>query len=328
MPTTVSPELEPAPTLAYAASGLDRASDRRQDPSWVAAVRDRDSSRFLLTWSYRQAVLEHDDGPRLRLVPRPAADALLAASSEPVLLGLEPDGRAVFALDLELEDEAAGEALAEASFADLRRVGPLLEARQAAMAAQARGLIYWHRHHRFCGLCGAPTASRHGGYLRACTAEGCTKDTFPRMDPAVIMLVEHRPESAEPVCLLGRGPQWPVGSFSTLAGFMEPGESLEETVAREVMEEAGVAVDRVTYQGSQPWPFPSSLMLGFRARARSTELRLDAQELADAGWFTARELRSFGDWTDPSAERRLPRRDSIARYLIDAWIAENSGEPR
>lgn len=321
MNDTLQTESPFAPALAYAESGLDRVSDRRQNADWVDEQLQRATGRFLVTWRYRHAV-HYDDAPELHLVGRDAVNGLLERSHEPILLGLDGAGEPVFALDLDLEEESEAREACEADLADLRRIGPLLPARQAAMAALARGLIYWHRHHGFCGRCGAPTRSRYGGYMRRCTNESCNKQHFPRMDPAVIMLVDFKPDDGEPVCLLGQGPKWPAGSFSTLAGFMEPGESLEETVAREVMEEAGVPVDQVRYRGSQPWPFPSSLMLGFRARALSRELRLDPHELADAGWFTAAELRDFGEWTDPDAALRLPRRDSIARFLIDEWIAE------
>jgi NAD+ diphosphatase len=157
--------------------------------------------------------------------------------------------------------------------------------------------------------------------VRVCTA--CGTESYPRTDPAVIMLV-HRPAAGgEPArCLLARSPRFKPGMFSTLAGFVEPGESLEDAVARETLEETGVRVGRVVYHGSQPWPFPASLMIGFRAEASTTELTIDGEEIADARWFTAEELASFGEWGDEDAALRLPRRDSIARLLVDAWVAD------
>jgi NAD+ diphosphatase len=144
----------------------------------------------------------------------------------------------------------------------------------------------------------------------------------PRTDPAVIMLVVRGGGDRPHQCLLGNNTKMPNGVYSTLAGFVEPGESLEEAVAREVYEEAGVRVTDVTYTGSQPWPFPASIMLGFRATAVTTDIDIDPQELDDARWFTAEDLRTFGEWADDDADRRLPRKDSIARALIETWLAD------
>jgi len=209
-------------------------------------------------------------------------------------------------------------------FADLRRVGSLLPAQDAALLAYARGMIAWHRRHRHCGVCGAATAPRHGGHVRVCTA--CGTETYPRTDPAVIMLVHRPAHDGEPArCLLARSARFRAGMYSTLAGFVEPGESLEDAVARETLEETGVRVGRVTYVGSQPWPFPSSIMLGFRAEAETTALAVDGEEIADARWFSVAELAAFGEWGDDDAAFRLPRRDSIARLLVDGWVADVTG---
>ncbi len=193
----------------------------------------------------------------------------------------------------------------------MRRVGPLLPRHEGALLAYARGIAYWHERHRFCGVCGAPTQSAEGGHVRRCTGPACGTTHFPRTDPAVIMLV-HDGER----CLLGRKPGWPAGMHSTLAGFVEPGESLEEAVAREVFEEAGIRVDDVTYHSSQPWPFPASLMLGFHARARTLEITVDPEELEHAAWFE----RSFLLARQDDDTLRLPRRDFIARRLVEDWL--------
>ncbi|HEX5795533.1 MAG TPA: NAD(+) diphosphatase, partial [Geminicoccaceae bacterium] len=178
-----------------------------------------------------------------------------------------------------------------------------------------RALAFWHSRHRFCGACGGATVSAQGGHIRRCQI--CDAQHFPRSDPAVIVLVTHtHPEHGER-CLLGRSARFPAGIYSTLAGFVEPGESLEETVRREIYEEAGVEIVDLRYRSSQPWPFPASLMIGFRATASSDALRLDPDELVDAGWYSRAEL------IDP--ERRpvqLPNRDSIARHLIEDWLYE------
>jgi NAD+ diphosphatase len=195
---------------------------------------------------------------------------------------------------------------------DLRRVGPLMARSEGSVLAYARGLMWWHARHRFCGVCGSPTESIEAGHVRRCTNSDCSASHFPRTDPAVIMLV-HDGDRA----LLGRQKVWAPGMYSTLAGFLEPGESLEETVAREVYEEAGIRVGEVRYHSSQPWPFPASLMIGFHAVAVSRDIRLNQSELEDAAWFSRAELRDFA-----SQAKSLPRADSIARQLIEDWLAQ------
>ncbi len=233
-----------------------------------------------------------------------------------MLLGLIED-RAYFALDLSAVEAplAALRPPAPVEFTDLRRVGPLLARQEGSLLAYARGIAYWHSRHRFCGVCGSATLSEEGGHVRRCTNATCDAQHFPRTDPAVIMLVHDGDR-----CLLGRQRIWPTGMHSTLAGFVEPGESLEEAVAREVFEEAGILVDEVRYHSSQPWPFPASIMLGFHARARSSEIRVDHSELEDARWFERSYLLSHQD--DDSF--RLPRRDSIARRLIEDWLRRDA----
>ena len=176
--------------------------------------------------------------------------------------------------------------------------------------AHARGLIYWHQRHRFCSLCGSPAEIRDAGHMRRCGNADCAAEHFPRTDPAVIMLVADGDR-----CLMGRQAEWPTGLYSTLAGFVEPGESLEEAVAREIWEEAGITVRDVRYHSSQPWPFPASLMLGFYATATSTEISLNRDELDDARWFHRNDLRN------PGEGMRLPRQTSISRRLLDDWLA-------
>jgi len=204
----------------------------------------------------------------------------------------------------------------EGEFRDLREVGVLLPRQEASILAYARGLMYWHERHRFCGRCGAPTESRKSGHVRVCTDTACGLQHFPRTDPAVIMLV-HDGES----CVLGRRPGWPPGLHSTLAGFVEPGESLEEAVVREVQEEAGLEVRlaEVRYNSSQPWPFPCSLRLGFHARTARAPLTVYQDELESVGWFSRERLLNLGEEDD----LRLPRGDSIARRLIEDWLAED-----
>ena len=179
------------------------------------------------------------------------------------------------------------------------------------LAAFARGITHWHSRHRFCGVCGYKTVPEEV-ITRRCTNPTCATTHFPRTDPAVIMLVHDGNER----CLLGRQAAWPQGMHSTLAGFVEPGESLEEAVAREVFEETHVTLSRVTYHSSQPWPFPASLMLGFHAEAKTTDIIVDTSELEAARWYEKSWLLQHED----DEAFRLPRKDSIARRLLEDWL--------
>ena len=314
------------PVLKFADVPLNRAEDRRKDRGWLAGRLNREDTRVIPVWRDLNLI---DQGDAATL-PSPvvcrgqAAAAVLAAGGETVFLGMAED-EAVFAVDLSdaEEGEAAAVAGRRGAFQDLWRAGPSIDASGAALMAYARGMLYWHRQNRYCGRCGHPTEGREGGHRRRCTNADCARNVFPRIDPAVITLVEYRPDDGRPpMCLLGNHHRPPPNVFSTLSGYAEPGESLEETVAREVFEEVGVRVRAAYYRASQPWPFPSSLMLGFRARAETTGITVNSDELVDARWFTAEEVRAFGEWGDESASHALPRRDSIARFLVDSWVSE------
>ena len=198
-------------------------------------------------------------------------------------------------------------------FKDLRFLGTTLPPDEANLVAHARALVLWHASQVFCGVCGAAARPAAAGNLRVCTNPDCGREIYPRVEPAIIVLVADGDR-----CLLGRQRSWPEGRYSTIAGFAEPGESLEDAVRREVYEETNVRVGKVGYHSSQPWPFPSSLMLGFMADATSTEIVLNDKELEDARWFTRDELRS--------GSPRLPSRISIARRLVDHWIAADGGD--
>jgi NAD+ diphosphatase len=291
----------------YAAAGIDRVGHRRKDSAWLEARLVDPGTRFLPIWRSQNLVLQGT--PRAVFL---APDALTQLASEPVLLGLDEE-RAFFAVDLS-EHETPLDLLIiedEVEFTDLRRIGPLLERVEGSLLAYARGITYWHQRHRFCGVCGSPTRYSDAGHVRVCSNPACGASHFPRTDPAVIMLVHDGDR-----CLLGRQKVWPTGMHSTLAGFVEPGESLEEAVAREVKEETAIEVTDVTYHSSQPWPFPCSIMLGFHARAVSSEISVDESELQAARWFERDWLLTHEDGDD----FRLPRRDSIARRLIEDWL--------
>jgi len=309
--------------LTYTGGRLDRAGARRKDDTWVTALCGRPDLRVVPSWRDRTFVRRNgDDAPApVLLTPALARAAVASPPSDWTLLGLDAD-MPVFAAEVE---EPAAAAIAAAvpgtEIVELRRVASTLAPAEAAMLAYARGMLIWHRRHRHCGVCGAPTESRQAGHVRVCSA--CGAETYPRTDPAVIMLVERRVPGEPPTCLLAHHGRLAAGMFSTLAGCVEPGESLEEAVAREVLEETGVQVGAVRYVASQPWPFPASLMIGFRAVATTFDVVIDPEELTEARWFTAAELRAAGEWGDEGADLKLPRRDSIARQLVEGWLAEN-----
>lgn len=309
--------------MFYSELALDRAGARRSDPTWVATARADPTASLIPLW--RQSCLTRDGIP-VTLSGRPAAtlyDALRAgpqpAADRSALLGL--DGSApVFAADLSDLDEAAARNLTGADgIADVRELIATIEQSQAGVLAYARGLLHWNRHQRFCGACGGPTEQRDGGHVRYCPA--CDRLLFPKIEPAVIMLVESPGPPRR--CLLGRHRASDADRFSTLAGFVEIGESLEDTVRREVAEEAGVRVGEVSYQASQAWPFPAGLMVGFRAEALSTDISPDGDEVLEARWFTAAELRAR--IADPALGGPY-RADSIGHLMIQSWLAD--ADPR
>ncbi len=295
---------------AYTGSPLDRAAAKRDDADYIAQALADPETLFAPVWRSRSLMKGLEAGqPEAVLLTGAAAEAVRMQGGPWAFLGLW-DGRPVFAVDcsaaedpLPLLPEGMG------SFADLRQVAGLLPAGEASVLAHARGMMHWRTRHRFCGVCGHGCAPRSAGHVMVC--QNCNTQHFPRTDPAVIMLVIRGDR-----CLLGHSQRFPnTTMYSTLAGFVEPGESLEEAVRREVKEETGVEVGRALYHSSQPWPFPSSIMLGFHAEGLSDAIRIDPEELRDARWFTAQEVR------DHQAHGfSLPRVDSIARRLIEDWL--------
>ena len=311
-------------SLIYTGVRLDRAGLNRKVEAWLAFKKRDSRARIIAVWRNRSLIIDGDNGARAHMPSKEDAPELLKAADDPVFLGLDDDNNPHFGVDISHLDEHDAIALAGegASFVDLRSLGWMIPRDDAGLLAYARGLAYWHRTHRYCGHCGSPTESREGGHMRKCANPTCGRPSFPRTDPAVIMLVEHPGNDTHPPsCLLGRSGKWEFPLYSTLAGFVEPGESLEEAVAREVLEEANLVVENVRYMASQPWPFPSSLMLGFRATATTSEIKIDPEELADARWCTPQEVLAFREWdVATETEPRLPRRDSIARWLLQNWL--------
>ena len=315
-------------TNVFVDLSFDRAGHRRRDAAWLARLAANPGSRLLPLLDHKPLLAETAGGaPRLVWL---AADLLNDYRAEGLVILLGQDGETgLFAIDVGSKPGGAPpgfleEALedghplnAHGSFGDLRSVGALLEARDAHLAAYARGLTWWHARHGHCGVCGAPTVPCDAGHRRTCTNPNCGVDHFPRSDPAVIMLIHHGD-----MCLLGRQRVWPPGVHSVLAGFVEPGESLEAAVQREVAEETGIRVRDPRYHSSQPWPFPQSLMLGFTAEALSTEITLEDGELEAAGWYSRAELRALPDTPRGPGAFSLPRKTSIARRLVEDWLAQ------
>jgi NAD+ diphosphatase len=294
----------------YADIGLDRMAARRRDEEWLRSLLEAETTAVLPVWRAKNLIIRGDE-PRASVLRAQEIAALVKDNGALVFLGFK-DEVAHFAVDISHLDEPASHPhfAARGEFVELRSVGSLLSRSEGGLLAYARGILHWHSTHKFCGVCGCPTESREAGHLRVCTS--CKAQHFPRTDPAVIMLV-HSGDRA----VLGRKSEWPDGMYSTLAGFVEPGESLEDAVAREVAEEVGLRVRNIRYHSSQPWPFPASLMLGFHAEAETDNIMRNPEELEDARWFTRAELAEGG-----AGIARRPRSDSIARRLIEDWINE------
>lgn len=289
--------------FAFVAGALDRFGESREDAGWLRARFDDDLAQVIVLRGSREVLLAQPE-PRLLSIPLPLLRERFEFDRF-VFLG-EQDARTLFALTLRDEEHAEFVAIHNAAATELRAAAMNLPPHEAGLAAFASSLAYWQSRSRHCGVCGAHTLFSAGGHRALCSNAACGAAFFPRTDPCVIMLV-HDGERA----LLGRQAAWPEGRYSTLAGFVEPGETLEDAVRRETFEESGVRVGDCRYIGSQPWPFPASLMLGFIAQATSADIRV-GHEMADVRWFTRAEL--------AGGAVKLSPRFSISRHLIDSWI--------
>ncbi|MEA2449190.1 MAG: diphosphatase [Thermoleophilaceae bacterium] len=290
------------PVNTFAGATIDRATARRTDPAWLAEQLEHPGARGLPASSHGPFVDCSSDPCRPALYP---LAELGGRPEEPILLGLDGAGP-VFAVDVEgRADSLPGSAMT------LREAGARVSDEDAGLLAYATALLNWHRDHRFCARCGTPTDVAEAGHVRTCA--NCGAIHHPRIDPVIIVLVTDGDRA-----LLGRQARWPKGRYSTLAGFVEPGESVEEAVAREVGEEAGVEVADVRYRSTQPWPFPSSLMIGFHARWTAGEPEVRDAELEDVRWFSRDELRAVARG---ETDLHLPPPVAIARILIDEWLA-------
>jgi NAD+ diphosphatase len=297
----------------FAGNPLDRASDRRTDAAWLAARLASDESLALALWNGQPFVEKTAEGFQIAYLPAKLADELAAGPERLLFMGLWKE-TAIFAIDLEGEaNPALGPLQGLGEFKDLRAVAMQVPAPDAAILATAKSMFEWRRRHQHCAVCGQPSVPREGGWKRQCPA--CEAEHFPRTDPVVIMLAYHGDR-----CMLGRQERWPAGMFSALAGFLEPGESIEEACARELAEEAGLRTRKVRYHSTQPWPYPSSLMIGLIAEVEDDEGTPDQTELSEVRWFTRDEAKKLlnGELEDASCPQRL----AIAHQLIRAWAEE------
>jgi len=286
--------------IAYAGNYIDRLAGMRANRRSLVDAFTHPDTGFLPVW--RDRCLVDDDRPVILMISQ-----LLMLSDDPekaIFLG-EFENRFVFAVPFESHEK--NPLAAHGEFLGLRDLTAMVSETDAALLAYAKAMVGWRKQHRFCGLCGSARRSSDGGFVMACENETCGDRSFPRLDPAVIVLVHDRDR-----CLLGRQPHWPEGLFSTIAGFVEPGESLEDAIRREVREETNIRVGQCAYLASQPWPYPAALMIGYHAEAQTSDIRLNDGELAEAKWLSREDIRT--------GAVVLPPRFSIAYRLIDTWL--------
>jgi len=291
---------------AFSDRGIDRLSELRTRPKELERVRTGASARFLPVWRNKCLV----QGDRVALLTREEAGIGAQDPERCTLLGAA-DGHTIFSFAIE-DDEPGFDT--DGEFIGLRTVFSRVAEPDSALFAYAKAMTLWQNRHRHCGVCGTLNRLGEAGFVTECAEPGCAHRSFPRLDPAVIVLVTH-----QDLCLLGRKAEWPAGRFSTIAGFVEPGEGLEDAVRREVREETNVAVGACRYMGSQPWPFPAALMIGFHATANSTGIACNDEELVEARWVSRDQV--------IAGEIILPPSISIAYRLVEIWFDGYDGAP-
>lgn len=303
----------PLPALnTFAGNPLDRAGDRRDDADWLAEQGANPDAMAMVLWEGRP-LIEDAGEPRLAWLALGHARAVVP--DRELFLGLWK-GAPCFAVEVEgSADPAAGPLAGLGVFHEMREAAAMLSGADAAMAGTAKSLFDWRRRHGFCAACGVESGNASGGWKRVCPA--CGIEHFPRVDPVTIMLAVYK-GGAEPKCLLGGQAAWPQGRMSALAGFLEPGETIEDGCAREIAEEAGLTVTAVRYHSSQPWPFPSQLMIGLICEVNSDDARPDQTELEAVAWLTRSEAWACLEGTHPSI--KAPPPIAIARTLLQAWV--------
>ena len=294
----------------FAGNPLDRAGDFRNTPDWLVEQGESPDALAMVFWDGQPLLEDHPDGPRLVWLALTHARDVIRDADREIFLGLWKSAP-VFAVEFEgPSDPAEGPIKGLGAFTGLREAAAVLSGPEAAMAGGAKSLFDWRRRHGFCANCGHETKTAAGGWRRVCSS--CKTEHFPRVDPVTIMLPVF-----EGRCLLGRQAAWPAGRMSALAGFLEPGETIEEACAREIKEEAGLTVTAVRYHSSQPWPFPSQLMIGLIAEVSDANATPDMTELEEVRWLTKDEARAV---LDGAHEVKAPPRFAIARTLLQAWV--------
>ena len=294
-------------THAFAGNRLDRASDRRSDADWLGRKLKAPGARALVLWQ-GQPLLR--PGPQLVFIAGAMASSLDPTGERLLFLGLDGED-AVFALEIEGEaDPTAGPLQGLGEFSEMRAAAQALPIPDTGLLSASRSLFEWRKRHRYCSVCGHASTGIDGGWKRLCPS--CKAEHFPRVDPCVIMLPVHGER-----CLVGRQAAWVVNRYSALAGFLEPGESIEEACAREVKEEAGLTVTAVRYHSSQPWPYPSNLMIGLIAEVSDDQATPDLTELESVKWLTKAQARALIEGTLPDITAPPPF--AIAHSLIKAW---------
>jgi NAD+ diphosphatase len=294
----------------FAGNPLDRAGDFRNTPEWLVEQAANVEALAMAFWAGKPLLEDHPDGPRLAWLDLKHAQKLAPEPHQTLFLGLWKSAP-VFAVELEGPmDPAEGPVRGLGAFTEMREAAAVLSGADSAMAGGAKSLFDWHRRHGFCANCGVATRTTAGGWRRVCPS--CEAEHFPRVDPVTIMLPVF-----EGRCLLGRQAAWPAGRMSALAGFLEPGETIEEACAREIMEEAGLTVTAVRYHSSQPWPFPSQLMIGLIAEVSDDNATPDQTELEAVAWLTKDEARAV---LAGQHAIKTPPPFAIARTLLQAWV--------
>ena len=300
----------------YTSPEINRQGDYRNNKKLIEKIMVDENTKFIPYFNGKNFFKEINENiEALKLNNNQIKFFFPKEIKNPIFLGVANDTNYVgldlskqnLNLDLWLKEN-------EVIVEDLRKYGPSLNDIDASFLALTNGMFFWHNTHQFCGSCGFKNKSREGGFVKICSNDKCGKSHFPRTDPAIITLISFKDK-----ILLGRSPRFPEGMYSTLAGFVEPGESLEQALEREVFEEVGVKVRNIKYFDSQPWPFPASLMLGFFAEATSEKMNIDYNEIEDAHWFSIEELKTLKH-SSINGGFKLPRVDSIARRLVDNWI--------
>ena len=302
--------------IMFANNPLDRAGHLRNDPQWLAGQMASETALFVPMWHLQPLILpelQPGDGRDVGYLPKAAFGEAWREEAQIIFLGLNRRAKPLFAIDIShmSNPEEFGPFKGMGQFEDLRALAAVgdMPRSELAILAQAKGMLDWNLRTPFCAQCGTPSSGAEGGYKRVCG--NCETEHFPRTDPVVIMLATHGDD-----CLLGRQHGWPVGMLSALAGFMEPGETIEEAVARELQEEAGLEISSVRYIGAQPWPFPGSLMIGCLAEATNRDISVDQVELEEARWVSRADIISSLAGQGPLG---VPPEMAIARQLIEAF---------